>query len=219
MAASPCLVLAIDLVQWSPLLVAGALVPPLAVFQFAKPTLGIALFAAQPTRWAVAGAMVLGLLGLWLVPSWPADWLHAAVTTNDYYVAPATVWRGGGPILLVAALAWRQREARLLLALSVTPHNMVLYDQLVLVAVSRRWTETLVLLVGSWVALVWGGAARSVAEGEFAQHVALRVPVVIGCYLPALLIVLKRGNVGELPVWLDRFVVNRLRPTRLPSGR
>ena len=213
MLLSPCLLTAVVLVQWSPLLVAGILLPPLAVLYAAKPTIGLALLAGWPSRWAVLGGLALGLVALLLVPTWPADWLAAASSTSQFYVAPATIWQGGGPLLLLAWLRWRQPEARLLGVLALVPHNLVLYDQFVLVATCRRWWEVALLVAGSWLAFVWGGEARTASMDAFTQHAALRVPVLIGCYLPALVIVLLRRNEGAPP----RQVAKHLDSRELPE--
>lgn len=214
MLLSPSLMMAVQLVQWSPVLAAGTLVPPLSLLYSAKPNIGIALFAGWPSRWAVFGAVLLTIIGLLLVPSWPLDWFRSVYATSNYYVAPAAVWHAGGPFLLLTMLCWRQPEARVLAVLALVPHNLVLYEQLVLVTICRRPGEVGLLVAGAWAALIWGGVARAEQATEAAQHAALRVPVIVGCYLPALLIVLRRGNRGDLPAWLE----TRLAGSRIPAA-
>jgi hypothetical protein len=180
---------AVAMGQWSPLLVAGAVLPGLGWVLAAKPSIGLALFAWRP-RWELVslGAMA-GIASILVLPGWPLEWWASLQQTN--HVAP--VFRPWGWLLLLAVLRWRTPEARLLLALAVIPHTTSLFETLPLFLLCRdRWEgyalaglSYLVVLGQQWVA----------PEGSMAVEplLAARWPVLlVGMYLPTLGLVLSR---------------------------
>ena len=110
--------------QWSLLLTGSALLPVCGWLLVAKPTIGLALFAAFP-RWksAVGCAILLGLSFL-VLPGWLPVW-RATLTTAPHVVAP--IMRPGGLLVLLALLKWKRAEARLLVALACVPHTTAPY--------------------------------------------------------------------------------------------
>jgi hypothetical protein len=181
------------LVQWSPLFFAGGFVPSFQLLDVCKPTIGFLVFAYRPTRWAFGG-LVLVALAFVVRPTWLGEWL-VQTRGAPYYAPAAFVWRGGGPLLLLAALRWRRPEARLLLAMACVPHNYVWYDQLLLFLVPATALEVWTLSALSWVsAVVAWRAFEALGLPEPAGQVAFRAPVVALMYLPALFMVLKRPN-------------------------
>src|SRR5262245_24878825 len=62
-------------VQWSPLMTAAALTPCLGFLLATKPTIGLAMFAAYPSKAALYGAAVFGLLTVAIWPYWVQAWL------------------------------------------------------------------------------------------------------------------------------------------------
>jgi hypothetical protein len=199
--------LAAETVQWSPLLGAAYGIPWLGALLCAKPTIGLALWLARPSRVALVGALVLGGIALALVPTWPADWLHAlrhtslATAGGTPYFAP--IKSAGGAFALLALLRWRRPEARLVLALACVPHTPLLYETVPLFLVPYSITEGGVLWLGSWIA-----ALCLSASGPFATDFArFRVSVdAIGwcLYFPAVVMLLRRPNVGPTPERLER---------------
>jgi hypothetical protein len=150
----------------------------------------LALLARQPNRWTLGGGALLVLLSFLLVPTWLADWL-GGVRGMSYYQAPYAV--PGGFLLLLAALRWRDPDARLLLALSIIPTNLILYDQLPLFLVARSQRDMLILLAGSWlVPIVSKYATPPWITDEIVGQTYMRAPVVALLFLPALYIVLGR---------------------------
>ena len=129
--------------QWSPWLTAAVGLPWLGVVWAAKPTVGLALFAGWPSRWALYGGLALVGLSLALMPYWPAEWI-AAVRTTPQYLAP--VQRPGGALLLLAFLRWRRPEARLLGVLALVPHTAGLYESLPLLLVPQSGRSFAVLM-------------------------------------------------------------------------
>jgi hypothetical protein len=182
---------AIGSCQWSPLLVAATLLPGAAGLLAAKPNLGVALFAARPSRAAIFGGVLLVLVSFALVPHWPLEWAAAVRSDSPYYRVPITV--GVGPVLLVALLRWRTPEARLLAAMACVPQVLSFYDQLPLLLVARTQRESLWLTMATLAAYI-GGAHAVARAGVWNQRAApyyLQPWALAGCYVPALVVVLR----------------------------
>lgn len=174
-------------VQWTLLFAAALLLPPLLPLAVAKPQLGLVLLAAGrwERRWAII-AMLLLLLSLALYPMWPLDWWREGMLAAYTGRVPLSV--GVGPLLLLAALCWPARRARLLLAMAFVPQR-IWYDQLLLFLLPRSWQGLLGLVAGSWLAVaVTPDAGWLATTGEQAPH-AWRA-VVLFVYLPALALLL-----------------------------
>jgi hypothetical protein len=208
--------LAAEAVQWSPLLGAAYGIPWLGLFLASKPTIGLAVFIARPSRVALVGGVALVLVALAIQPTWPADWLRAVHHTSlltpggTPYTAPIAT--PGGAFALLALLRWRRPEARLVLALACVPQTTLLYETVPLFLVPLTITEGGALWLGSWLVALWVSL-----DGPFATD-ASRFAVsatAIGwlMYLPCAAMVLRRPNEGVLPAWLE----SRLAAMRLPG--
>jgi hypothetical protein len=137
--------------QWSPWLTAAVGLPWLGVVWAAKPSIGLALFAGWPSRWALFGGLSALVLSLVLLPHWPAEWI-ASVGTTPQYLAP--VQRPGGALLLLAFVRWRRPEARLLGVLALVPHTAGLYESLPLLLVPQSRRDFLVLMGLEYLAAI-----------------------------------------------------------------
>jgi hypothetical protein len=184
--------------QWSPLLTAGFFIPALGALFVTKPNIGLAVLGGSADRRsAMVAGVGMGLLlavSLVVLPSWPQEWL-LAVKNAPHVRAPLT--RLGGPLLLLALLKWRRRDARVLLFLSALPHTPSLYDLLPLFVTARTRRQSAVLALLSHVLFF-----IVVARGPFVTFDlyadALGELAVFCVYLPALALVLRRRNVhGE----------------------
>jgi hypothetical protein len=194
-------VFAAQLSQTTFLIVALGLLPALAGLTVMKPNIGLALFAYRPAwRTAVLGAaLLLGSVVFW--PWWPREWV-GLVRDSPVHHSPLST--GVGAVAVLALLRWRRPEARLLFAMSVIPHALYFYDELPLwlVAASRR--QAMMLTASSWLGWV-GWVATSGAPGG-PLLIDTPVWVVVALYLPSLLMVLARENVGDVPDWLERLI-------------
>ena len=179
--------------QWSPILVAAALLPSLGFILAAKPTIGAALFCYRPS-WRIFGSGLLLMIACVLIqPRWPAEWF-AATRQATHVTAP--ILHLGGPVVLLALLRWRRPEARLLIALACVPHTTLLYESLPLFLIPETWQESVLL-----VALTWIARTVSVRLGPYptlAAHTATSATVIVAlCYLPCLIMILRRPNEGD----------------------
>ena len=117
--------------QWSPLLTAAMLLPVLGWLGAAKPNLGVAMLAWMQTKRSIlllaGGGLVLVAVSLAVDPAWPWKWRTALAQSTHF--APL-LFHPGGFLVLLALLRWRDRDARLLLALGVVPMTGLFYDVL-----------------------------------------------------------------------------------------
>jgi hypothetical protein len=174
--------------QWSPLLIAAALVPALSWLLAAKPSIGAALFVAFPSRRAVVAGFGLVAVALVVYPTWPLRWLESLHTV--VHVSP--VRSPGGFILLLALLRWRRPEARLLAVLACVPQIIGLYETLPLFLIPRTRWQGYALAGLSYVAAFGQVAAVPRTPGMPLETIlAARWPFILFClYLPALVMVL-----------------------------
>jgi hypothetical protein len=208
--------LAAEAVQWSPLLGAALGIPWLGILLSAKPTIGLAIFAARPTRTAVLGTIVLIAISLALLPSWPLDWVaalqHTSLRTRGGTPYFAPVSTAGGVFAVLALLRWRRPEARLVFALACVPQTPLLYETVPLFFVPATIKEGGVLWLGSWLAALWVSMAGPYG-GDF-ERFTLSARAIGWClYLPCVVMILRRQNAGTLPPRIARW----LETSRLPS--
>ena len=191
--ASAAFLTAIGNVQWSPLMTAAGLLPALGFLLACKPTIGLALLAAYPSWRSIVGAGLFAATTIAIWPWWPASWLRL-LPLQTHIMAPVTLW--GGPLVLLGLLKWRRPEARLLVGFACVPHTVVLYETIPLFLIAETWAEGAILAL--LTPLVWylqehvGGPyptyeAWSLSRGQWQ---------LLFFYLPCLLMVLRRPNVG-----------------------
>jgi hypothetical protein len=192
------LVWTMQLGQWSPWLCVAAVVPWLGFLAAAKPTLGLAVLGYGLDRRAILGAAALAVVSLAVAPRWPAGWLDNLRSVKGH---PSPVMTFGGPLLLLSALRWRTPEGRLLLGMACVPQLLEFADQLPLGLAARTRNEGRALLAcGSVAVLAWG----AFAQPTWAEQIrAARPYVMLGMYLPTLIVVLRRPNQGPAPAWLE----------------
>jgi hypothetical protein len=206
--------------QWSPLLTAAFLMPALAWVLPAKPNIGLAMSVAAPTRRvpvvAAASALVLLAASFVLQPHWLGEWLRA-IRGTEHLRAPITA--PGGLLVLLALTRWRRADARLLLAMACVPQTTLVYELLPL-GLIMRGRRQLVLFVTLTLAFQLLGKALSSSTDTFSDQAKLGGALMVALlYLPALLIVLRRPNVGAIPERLERAVAAvHLRITRLRAA-
>lgn len=207
---SAAMVLAAEVVQWSPLYAAALILPPLGIVFVAKPTIGAALWFARPSRWAIVGGVLLVGGSFLIQPDWFAAWRsgfdpsRVAVASGLHFGAP--VMQPGGFVALFALARWRRPEARLIAALACVPQSLVVYETVPLFLVPRTLTESIVLVALSYVAQM--GIVVTMGR-TLSGHGNWWITCLL--YLPATLMVLRRPNVGTAPAWVTRLLPTQLR--------
>jgi hypothetical protein len=163
--------------QWSALIMAAWFVPALApTLVLIKPQVALPIALLRLTRRGVIAACAVLLASLILDPTWPARWL---AMLGPYERVIPLMQLPFGPLLLLAALRWRDPRARMLLLMAVLPIRG-LYDlcPLWLIPETRRQASRLAL--ASW--LMYPLMLLGMKTAVFV------IPVL---YIPALLIVLR----------------------------
>lgn len=179
-----CLVLG----QFAPAMMAAAAVPWLGFLWVAKPSMGLALFAAYPSRQAAISGAAFVALSLAVLPDWPIRWLEALGSLPQQ----APVVMPGGAILLLGFLRWRDPAGRLIGTLSLVPHGA--YDAVVLFLACKTLRQGLVLAVLSWAGAFVSGWLWPHTPAGGMPHAGRWLVALISLYLPALWLVLRRPS-------------------------
>jgi hypothetical protein len=185
--------------QLTPLLVAATLIPALGGLLITKPNSGLALFAAYPSRGAVLGGGVILLVSLILLPQWPREWLQV-IRDSPHIASP--IMRPYGWILLLAVVRWRDPRARLLLALSLIPQNLLPHETVALALIPQNGRQTAIYVVGTWVAVFQVLAFPALLKtNDLAAMIGTIWPaMLLAVYIPMLWLVLRghQGNADDL---------------------
>jgi hypothetical protein len=197
-------VTAVELVQWSPLLTAGMMMPALAWTAVAKPNIGAAMAAYSTSRTTlivmIAGSLALLAISFVIQPTWPVAWLKN-VRTAPHFVAP--IMRPAGFLLLAALAKWRRPEARLLAALACVPQTPTFYDHVLVFVVPRTSRESLTLVVLTFV--VYFAVAFAPPFQTYKQWGDFVATATMVCvYAPATVMVLRRPNEGPIAPFIER---------------
>jgi hypothetical protein len=195
--ASFAMMVAAQTVQWSPWLTAAALTPWLGFLFACKPSIGVAMLAAYPSRTALISAGGFALLTIAIWPWWVAAWWDL-LPAATHMSTPMMRW--GGPFILLALLKWRRPDARLLAALACVPQTPVLYEVVPLFLLVRTFREGTLLIVLTGLA----GRIVEVAGAGTDYHTWMAISgqwMVWLVYLPCTVMVLRRPNEGFTFDW------------------
>lgn len=168
-------------VQWSTVIMASAFFPILLPVAMAKPQVGLPVFLTRLSRRGVWACVVVGLLSLVLMPRWPQLWLGQM----GYYQHFFAILVLPGPLVLLALLRYRDRDARLLLLTSLMPQRWF-FDALVLWLIPKSRREIVVTVAFSWCSGIWRWYHQPSSYTEVGRWIVLSI------YLPMLAIVLLR---------------------------
>ena len=208
---------ALGAAQWSLLTTGAALTPMLGGLLALKPQAAVAWILATLSPRLLRDVVLVGvaLLGVSLLfdAGWIPRWLATVATAT--HVRPLIVRPLAWPLLFALA-RWRRLDARLLLALALVPGTPAPYELAPLVLVPRTRLEMLALVALTWIAYrvqyALVVAAPMAERVDVAQDALLLV-----VFLPALLMVWRHPNEGDVPAWVDRAAVAvraRLAPGR-----
>jgi len=190
--------------QWSIIMTAAVFIPLLAFVACAKPTASLPVVGSSSHRRTIVaaalGLAVLTVISLAILPSWPAHWM-SVLQGADYFKPPILSLRGAAIALVL--LRWRREEAWLVFIAACMPQTWYPYNGLILFAVARTYTEASFLsLISSAGWLV----CYQYFVGEFRAEdtrFAMQSFLIAFGYLPAVILVLQRPNIGSGPIWLN----------------
>ncbi len=175
--------MAVSLGQWSPLITAAALESNLGFAFAAKPNLGLAAWLYRPNIRAIVAGVIIVAISLAILPSWPLDWYHNISSRPEKFIPIKTAF---GPLLLLAAVRWKRREARLLLAMACVPQALFFYDQVILGLIPRTFRQSLIFSLATFgLLLTW---FRRLGPGDL--YVQKAIPYALAIYFVALVMVL-----------------------------
>jgi hypothetical protein len=188
---------AIRLCQWTPILAAAALLPWLGWLAAAKPTTGVVTVGSYLSRrWLafnVATGITLVAISFACWPHWGSEWL-SAVRGAHHFVPMAA--RPSGALLLLALIRWRRPEARMLAMMAVVPQT-VAYDALLLALIPSNRREALAFGFLSFAAVPFIVPAAGSPDSFVAALTHNQTVFLAALYMPALVAVLTRPNVGD----------------------
>lgn len=141
---------AILTVQWSPIIAASAFFPLLLPVTMAKPQVGLPVFLTRLSKRGVLACVIVALASLALMPTWPLLWWRQ--TGNYQHFIPLLVLPG--PLLLLALLRYRDRDARLLFLSALMPQRWF-FDSFILWLIPQSRREIVWTVFFSWGAGIW----------------------------------------------------------------
>lgn len=137
-------------VQWSPIISAAAFFPLLLPVTMAKPQIGLPVFLTRLSFRGTAACAVLAAISIAVMPAWPRLWLGQI--GNYQHFIPILVLPG--PLLLLALLRYRDRDARLLMLASLLPQRWF-FDSFILWLIPQSRREIIWTVFFSWGAGIW----------------------------------------------------------------
>jgi hypothetical protein len=173
-------------VQWCTVIAASAFFPLLLPVTMAKPQVGLPIFLSRLSRRGLAACLMVGLLSLILMPHWPLLWIGQM----GYYQHFFAILVLPGPLVLLALLRYRDRDARLLLLTSFMPQRWF-FDSFTLWLIPRSRREIVVTVFFSWCAGIWRWYHQPTSFTQVGRW------IVLSTYLPMLAIVLLRKTPAE----------------------
>jgi len=167
--------------QWTPLIMASAFFPFLLPTTLVKPQLGLPVFLTRARRRGIAACMIVIAVSLAVMPSWPMLWIAQLAHYNRF--VPLLVWPG--PLLLLALLRYRDRDAILLLLAACMPQRWF-YDGFLLWLIPKTRREIVWTVFFSWGVGIWRWYHIPHSWPEVGRW------TVVFIYLPMLVVVLCR---------------------------
>jgi hypothetical protein len=121
------------------------------------------------------------------------------------------VTRFGGPLILAVLIKWRRPESWLIAVLALVPQTPAFYSTIPVFTVPANIKESAILaatmMIGTLLGAMFIETPKSLAELNWMMG-ALQVFTI---YLPAVVFILRRPNVGPMPAWLQ--MLSRLKTT------
>lgn len=170
-------------VQWSPLIMAGALIPWLLPATLAKPQIGAPVLLTRCNRHGLLACGLVLLASFLILPNWPVRWLAKAGSWPHFVPMFALPL---GPLLLLALWRLRDPDVGFLLLTALTPQHWF-YDSFILWLIPKDRREILATAALSWGAGIWRFYVTAHSWNEVGSA------AISWIYLPMLGVVLLRG--------------------------
>lgn len=171
--------------QWPPLIMASAFFPLLLPATLVKPQIGLPVALTHLSRRGILACAGLVLVSLIVAPRWPLLWVHQL--GNYQHFIPLLVLPG--PLLALAMLRHRERDAWLLFLMACMPQRWF-FDTLVLWLIPKTRREILITALLSWGAGIWRWYHFPHSFDQVGRWTVLWI------YLPMLAVVLFRKHIA-----------------------
>jgi hypothetical protein len=172
--------------QWMAVITASAFFPLLLPFTMMKPQVGLPVFLTRLSRRGILACLFVAALSFAVYPQWPLLWLKQ---THYYeFFIPLLVFPG--PLLLLALLRYRERDAWLLLLAALMPQRWF-FDSFTLWLIPKSKREMLLTAALSWGAGIWRWYHQPANFTEVGRL------AVIFLYLPMLVVILFRSAAAQ----------------------
>lgn len=169
--------------QWTPLILAGAFSAAVLPAALAKPQLGLPVLLTSSTKRGLIACIVLLALTFLVMPGWLSQWLSHLGQYSRFI--PLLVFPG--PLLALALLRFRERDARLLVLAAIMPQRWF-YDAFLLWYIPKSRREIIWTSFISWGAAIWRWYHQPTSFAQVGRMMLLFF------YLPMLLVVLARSR-------------------------
>jgi len=178
--------------QWPAIIAASAFFPLLLPATMMKPQVGLPVFLTRLSRRGLLACIFVAALSFAVLPQWPVLWLRQ---THYYeHFIPFVIFPG--PLLLLALLRYRQRDAWLLLVASFMPQRWF-FDSFTLWLIPKSRREMVFTAALSWGTGIWRWYHQPANFTEVGRL------AVIFLYLPMLAVILSR-NAAPPPTAMDK---------------
>jgi hypothetical protein len=168
-------------VQWSTAIMASAFFPLLIPVTMAKPQVGLPVFLTRFSKRGFWACVALGVLSLILMPHWPRLWIGQMGYYQHFYALLVLP----GPLIALALMRWRDRDAWLLFSTSLMPQRWF-FDAFILWLIPKSRREILATVLFSWCAGFWRSYHPPVNSIQVGRWIVLSI------YMPMLAIILSR---------------------------
>jgi hypothetical protein len=167
--------------QWSAIIAASAFFPLLLPVTMMKPQVGLPVFLTRLSRRGFVACVLVAALSVIVLPQWPRLWLGQA----HYYEHFIPLFVFPGPLLALALLRYRERDAWLLLLAALMPQRWF-FDSFTLWLIPKSRRDILLTTAFSWGAGIWRWFHQPATFTEVGRL------AVIFLYLPMLAVLLFR---------------------------
>lgn len=176
-------------VQWSPLIAASAFFPLLLPATMAKPQVGIPVFLSRLSLRGLVACLCVAAATLIVMPRWPILWRNEFGNYPHFFAILVIP----GPILLLALIRYRDRDAHLLLLNACMPQRWF-FDTFTLWLIPKSRREILATVFFSWWCGIWRWYHVPHSANEVGRWIVLFI------YLPMLVALLVRSRrTQEIP--------------------
>jgi hypothetical protein len=175
--------------QWPAIIAASAFFPILLPVTMMKPQVGLPVFLTRLSRRGLLACLFVAGLSLVVLPQWPLLWLRQ----THYYDHFIPLFVFPGPLLFLALLRYRDRDAWLLLLAALMPQRWF-FDSFTLWLIPKSRREIVLTASISWGSGIWRWYHQPANFTEVGRA------AVIFLYLPMLIVLLFRSRSTPAPL-------------------